>query len=250
MKIQIIGTGIVGEATACLSQHLGHEVYGYDTRDFKSLYYSRGLVDNADIVFVCVNETAVQQVIGDLIKQKIDGLYVVRSSTQPKTVTAISSLYNRHICHNPEFLVEKTYLKDAINPPVIMLGVCCDRHQTILEQFYCGLPNTPRIVTQSCYTEFAKLLLNDYRSFLITYWNAVDNACKALNMDTATLATIMKREGRVNNEGNRFFGEAYGGRCLPKDIAQTIDLCNWLGIDASLWRAVRDYNEGISDKGG
>ena len=114
----------------------------------------------------------------------------------------------------------------------------------MLGKFYRGLA-TNYVYTTSKYTELAKLMLNNYRANLITFWNSVSSLCSALSLDVAQLADIMQAEGRVNGEGCHFFGSPFGGRCLPKDLQQTIEFCRDSGVTGLLWESIQGYNSAV-----
>lgn len=246
MKIQIIGTGIVGEATARLASELGNEVLGYDIKPKKSPYYKQGLAYDADIVFICVMETTVPEVIADLINNNMLGLFVVRSSVQPFVIERLIEEHKAAICHNPEFLHEASYLDDAIHPKVIVYGGTDYGYLCDFYSYYKG--RVPIYHTNLRTSSLVKLQMNNYRATLISFWNSTDEICRKIGVDTARVAQIMKKEGRANGEGCRKFGEPYDGKCLPKDIRQTIEICREMGVDPSFWASIEDYNNKLRNQ--
>lgn len=242
MKVQIVGTGIVGEATACLATSLGHSVFGYDIKNMRSEYYISGLTKDADIVFICVSETVIDEAIADLINQKIGGLYIIRSSTKPRVTEGLSNKYNIHICHNPEFLRETTYLEDSINPQFVLVGMCCEKHRTIIDLFYSKC-TTKIIYTTTKVSEWVKLVINNYLAVLITFWNEVNKISEKLGISTAEVANIALNDNRVSIYGTKFFGSSFGGKCLPKDLQQTIDLAYSLGLTPEMLKTIQIFNE-------
>lgn len=246
MRIQIIGTGIVGEATACMAQNLGHEVYGYDIRDNHSQYYTTKLIEDPDIVFICVNETAVPEVVKGLQQTQIGGLYVVRSSTKPGTVSWLSETYGIHICHNPEFLREATYLTDAIKPPFVLVGYCCARHLELILDFYKELDRgIKRLGVATQLSEASKLFLNNYLACLVTFWCEVKNICDRVGLDASRIATIISNDPRVSKYGFSPIGEVFSGKCLPKDLRQMIKFCLERDITPEFLEAIEKYNSNL-----
>jgi UDPglucose 6-dehydrogenase len=249
MKIQIIGTGIVGEATAYLSCSLGHEVYGYDIKDRKSQYYHNGLVNDASIVFICVNETALEDSLYDLINSEMNGTYVVRSSTKPGTVDLLSKRYGVHICHNPEFLREKTYLEDAISPHMIILGVCCPQHALILRSFYLPFEQKARIIqTIPHYSEMVKLTINNYLAMLVSFWCQVNSVSRNAGIDADEMAKLVVADPRVSHYGFNPIGVGFSGKCLPKDLRQMIEFSYEKGVTPTLLEAIEKYNNDLRNE--
>ncbi len=243
MRVQVIGTGIVGEATACLARDLCHEVYGYDIKSNRSQYYTTGLVQDADIVFICVNEDAVPEVVKELRQRQVGGLYVVRSTTRPGTTSMLSETYGIHICHNPEFLREASYLADAIKPPFILIGYCCERHLELILAFYNDLdPAIKRLSVPTQYSEASKLFLNNYLACLITFWCEVKNISDRLGLDASTIAAIISNDPRVSKYGFTPIGKGLSGRCLPKDLRQMIEFGKEMDITPKLLEAIEEYN--------
>jgi len=124
MKIQIIGLGVVGAAQADLMHTLGHEVFGYDPynhpTDIKEkVKFVETPILNADITFICVSETIVENIIQMLVDKKSQGLIVTKSTVPIGTSKRLSEKYDIHIANNParqthEKLSEKIRLTTLI----------------------------------------------------------------------------------------------------------------------------------------
>lgn len=243
MKIQIIGLGVVGTAQAYLAKELGHEVFGYDIVAKKNTYCK--VMDSysvdADITFICTPEVAVEGVVKELKAKEINGAIVIKSTTLPGTTKILSEKYGLHLVHNPEFLKEKTYLTDVLKPKMIVIGRCCQEHEAVMELFYKPL-NVQIFFVDQTMSEMVKLTLNNYLSTLITFWNEIDEICSIIDVDTKTIAEIAKYDPRVSHYGNTFFGKPFGGRCLPKDLNQIIQLYGDNNLNPKLFEACRDVN--------
>ncbi len=244
MKIQVIGVGVVGEAQAYLASQLGHEVFGFDPAKHSSPYAQmvNHLEKDVDITFICTPEKVVEEVVEQLVDQNIKGLYVIRSSVPPKTTQRLMYKYDVHICHNPEFLREALAFEDVINPNFILVGQCCQQHAEILKNFYSPF-ECPLLTTQPSISETVKITLNSYLATLISFWNAVDELTSSIGINTKEVATIAKFDPRVSRYGTEFFGVPFGGKCLPKDINQMIQVCHQVGINPQFLNAVRDFNQ-------
>ena len=247
MRIQIVGVGVVGTAQAYLASYLGHEVSGYDPRKTSSPYAKiyPDLQTDVDITFLCPPEALIESSIENLARKKVKGVYVIKSTVPSKTAVTLSQKFGVHITHNPEFLREDIALEDIIHPQVVVIGECCGDHGAVLKKFYQPL-GCPIIVTQPTVSETVKLTLNSYLATLITFWNQIDRLSKALGISTEEVARIAKHNPRVSAYGTEFFGSPFGGKCLPKDLEQTIQVCEGAGFHPHFFEAVREFNRNIN----
>lgn len=243
MKIQVIGVGVVGEARAYLATQLGHEVVGFDPKKTASPYARivKEFDRDVDLTFVCTPESATESVIAELVRKDVKGLFVIESTVPPGTTRRLMEKHNIHICHNPEFLREKTPLEDVLNPSMIVIGQCCAAHGGILKDMYRPL-GRPIVITQPTTSETVKLTINSYLATLISFWNEIDKLANALGLSTAEVARIARFNPRVCSYGTEFFGSPFGGKCLPKDLDQIIASFHQAGVNPELLEAVRDFN--------
>jgi len=246
MKIQIIGVGVVGGAQAYLASKMGHEVLGVDINITSYDYARMAKVPETDVdmTFVCTREETVPTVIADLVNRKVKGLYVIKSTVPSGTTQSLMEKYNIHVCHNPEFLVEKIAQESITHPDMVAIGSCCPEHGELLKQFYAPL-QCPIVLSRPTVTETVKLTLNSYLATLITFWNQVDKINHAMGVDTEEVARIARLNSRVSGYGTAFFGAPFGGKCLPKDLDQLIRVSNQTGVDSSMLETVREFNKTI-----
>jgi len=153
--------------------------------------------------------------------------------------------YKIHICHNPEFLREKTAFEDVLHPSVVVIGQCCQEHAGLLKQLYSPL-KCPIVITQPNVSETVKVTLNSYLATLISFWNEINKFALDFGIDTREVAEIVKLNPRVSSYGTEFFGAPFGGKCLPKDLDQLINACHKAGLNPQLLEAIRDYNRTLS----
>ncbi len=243
MKVQIMGYGVVGKAQEFLMCHLEHEVTVYDPYIFPE----RKLKRDVDVTFICTPEGHVEEALQTLIKNNVEGLYVIKSTVPVGTTKILSEKYNVHICHNPEFIREKHAFDDVINPDRIVIGQCCDAHGQLLFDLYSPLKK-PIFVTTSTVSELTKLVSNAYLSTLITFWNEIAELSQALNVSVSEVANITCADRRISKYGTSFFGKPFGGSCLPKDLNHMIDTFKRYGLNPILFEAVRRYNDALRRK--
>jgi nucleotide sugar dehydrogenase len=247
MRVQIAGLGVVGKAQAHLMRKLGHTVTGYDVIpvNFPEIQVTNEPVRDADLTFICPPEKAVPGVLDYLVKSKVHNPYVIKSTIPPGTSQTLMQEYGVHICHNPEFLREETAFEDVVDQKFVIIGECCTEHGDLLSEVYAPL-GAKIIRTRSNISETAKLVLNNYLSTLITFWNEIDKLCAILKIDTGDVADIVKNDERVSEYGTSFFGQAFGGKCLPKDLNQLLTLCYSHGFTSKLFETIKEVNTEIS----
>ena len=281
MNIVIVGGGVVGTATGLGFQRLGHDVQVWDVRG-DCLAAAKGLpVANAppwaswrrasptDVIFFCVPESkideatlAVHQVLAPVSKE--DGLTVgrvgfdvqdihvpfyIRSSVPVGTCKRLSEKYGRHVGHNPEFLREAVAEYEFLNPPAVILGNCCHRHGGEMQKLYRSLRvlihhTTPEV------SELTKLAVNGYLACQVSYWNQVNLLADALGVNSHEVGMLASHcDDRVSVYGSRMHGRPYGGKCLPKDLRQLIDLCEAQKVAVPLLHAVATVNYMMGSEG-
>jgi UDPglucose 6-dehydrogenase len=247
MKIQVVGVGVVGSAQAYLLSQLGHEVLGVDHHktSFEYARMSKELEKDVDLTFICTPEASVPEVVDNLVSKKVKGLMVIKSTAPPGTTMMMRDKYKIHICHNPEFLREKTAYEDVLHPSAVVIGQCCPEHAGLLKKLYSPL-NCPIVITQPNVSETVKVTLNSYLATLISFWNEINKFAIEFGIDTREVADIVKLNPRVSSYGTEFFGAPFGGKCLPKDLDQLINASRKAGLTPQLLEAIREYNRTIS----
>jgi len=231
-------------AIAYLFNKLGHEVLVHDIQPKESPYgeFVETIQTEVDVTFICTSEACVEEVVHSLKKADAKGLYVIRSTTPPETTVDLMEEYGRHICHNPEFLRERYALQDVENPPMVLIGYCCKKHGDWLRSLYEPLKR-PIFLTDPTTSEITKLAINAYLSTLITFWNEIHELCSTFGSSTELVATIAKSDPRISRYGTLFFGKKFGGKCLPKDLNQLINVLRKHRLNPILFEAVKEYND-------
>ena len=248
MRIQIIGAGVVGQATGKGFARLGHEVRFLDPNEemldrLRGEGYganSRVAIGKADVHFVCTPEA----VVGEVVRSWSPGrLLVIRSTVPPGTARKLADLYEVHICSNPEFLREAVAEYEFLNPPGIIIGECCKEHGDLLEELYKPF-RKPIYRTTPEVAELTKLAVNGYLACQISYWNQVKLLADKLGINShevGMLATF--GDDRVSVYGSRMHGRPYSGKCLPKDLNQLLDLAIDKGASPVLFEAIKGLND-------
>ena len=248
MKIQIIGAGVVGQATGRGFARLGHEVTFVDKEPhlvdlFRPEFNFQTKPSlEADIYFICVPEKVVEDVVRELDPFVTSQPVVIRSTVPPGTADRLSEM-NRHICSNPEFLREAVAEYEFLNPPGIIIGPCCPEHRKMLEKLYEPFQIPIRVVRRDI-AEFTKLAVNGYLACQISYWGQVKLIADRLGVNSHEVGMLANYgDDRVSAYGSRMHGKKYGGKCLPKDLAQLQTLADNDGIPSPLLKAIKEIND-------
>ena len=247
--VQIIGLGTVGEAQAHVLKKLGCEVCGYDPflkeAPTSNINFSANKIfAESNITFICTMESQVENVVRQLKTSGYKGLIVIKSSVVPETTKTLMAKYGLHICHNPEFIKERTSLQDALSPDRIVIGQCCAKHGQQLQTLYKPLRRQIIFVDPTT-SETAKLLANSYLALMISFWNQAHQLAQRLNISTKDLAEIVTTDKRISKHGTKWFGESFNGNCLPKDLVNLIKAYKAEGIEPTLLQATRQINDAL-----
>jgi UDPglucose 6-dehydrogenase len=238
MRMNVIGYGTVGKAQTFLLQKLKHEVFIFDPHLFPAVKRPE---KNVDLTFICTPEHAVDEALQNLIREQVDGLYVVKSTVSVGTTEELMKKYGVHIAHNPEFLRENYANEDVVNPDRIIIGQCCKEHAEKLVSLYAPM-NKPIFVTDPTTSEAAKLLSNSHLAMLITFWNEANELAEKLGLNINEVAELVRADHRVSAYGTSKFGHPFGGKCLPSNLNQLIDAFQSEGLNPLLFEAIKKYN--------
>ena len=274
-KINIVGTGTIGEATGVALRILGHDVVAYDVQNKdtflgKTKHVNTLRLRDTDITMICTptpnidgeicldNLIDVTGHIGDALRDVDEyHLVVVRCTVPPYTTEEIViPLLRRNsgrkegddfgVCMQPEFLRQRRAIADALNPWIIVIGAYDKKSHdflyNLLSKFSC-----PIVSTDLKTAEMAKYVHNHFNSTKISFFNAIYMMCESLGIDSEIVSKIVANsaEGSWNKEYGIHGGYPYGGACLPKDIQAFIAYCHQKGLDPSLLEAVEAVNEKI-----
>lgn len=238
MKVQIIGLGVVGKATAAVLSRLGYDYVGKDKGD---------VLERCHIAFICTPENVVASVVQNLMAKDCilsDGVIVIRSAVEPGICGSLARTYRTHIMSNPEFLREAVALSDAWLANYILLGECCRYHGDMLQDIYKPL-GVPIVRCNSKTAETVKYAHNNFMSTLVTYWNQIALICQKVEVNPNIVARIATHDPRIPQYGTLITGEGLTGRCLPKDLDHMIEFCQKIGVEPTLFDAIKKVDERI-----
>ncbi|MDQ1281403.1 MAG: UDP-N-acetyl-D-mannosamine dehydrogenase [Thermoproteota archaeon] len=278
MKVSIVGSGVVGQATGIGLSLNGHKVLFHDIdRDKLRCLREKGYttaedvaeaVNNTEVLFVCVPTPTIDEKIelkyvldsakkiGSALKGNKKFVVVTFRSTIPPETTRTKLLplleynsglkagVNFGVCMNPEFLREKTPLDDFLNPSRIIIGEFEEKSGDILEKLYSRF--RCRIIRTSLETaEMIKYTSNLFLAAKISFFNEIYMVCKELNIDSKVVSEAVSLDPRIGKYGIEG-GRPFGGMCLPKDLAAFIEFADLKGLNPILLKAVEEVNQEIS----
>jgi len=245
--IVIIGFGRVGQANALALSLMGYSVHYYDIQEpyrhylnsYASVYeritalpYARAQDNDRTSYVVCVDDdlstngeqdtSRIQKVLEDL--RDTVGRVILRSTVLPDRVEGLRCHY-----YVPEFLHEKSAVKDCLNPAWMVIGRNCDGElpkflETWTRRASKVFIGSPREAS------FIKYLSNMWNATRVAFVNEFGSAVGSPFL-TKNLSQINRViDFILENDTYLRYGRAFGGRCLPKDVRAFLKYCNDAGI--------------------
>jgi UDPglucose 6-dehydrogenase len=260
MKIAIIGsTGFVGKATSHAFNLRGIETVGYHVDDDTSA--TKEEVNKCDMAFVCVptpmsdDGSCDISIVTEVVDWIETPLIVIKSTIPVFTTRTLCNITKKQIVHSPEFLREKTFLKDAEEPSFVLVGYPYDDIQDIqleklMKQVY---PTTPIKYTTSEYSELVKYSINAFLAYKVGFFNELHNIASALGIDAEKVTNLMLNDPRIGESHSKVTSEGgFGGHCFPKDLNALIKTSISNDYDPKLlkelWNSNRRYRNEFSSK--
>ena len=235
MKLGIVGHGFVGTAVD----------HGF-TKDVQKFivdpkHNSTNTIEDLinfkpDAVFVAVptpmletgecNTEILETVMQQLNSNK--GSLVIVKSTVPayKLQSIKEQCVDIRIVYNPEFLTEKNYIDDFVNPPMHVFGGI-NADTDAVEKLYkehSDCAECPVYKTDLITASMVKYCINSFLATKVTFMNEMYDVLKAARgADWNTFTKIIGNDPRIGkshmkvpgNDGQR----GYAGSCFPKDTA-------------------------------
>ena len=235
MKLGIVGHGFVGTA---VDHGFTRDVQKFivDPKHNSTNTIQDLIAFGPDAAFVAVptpmlesgecNTTILEDVMQQLNQSR--GLLVIVKSTVPayKLEKIKQECVDLRIVYNPEFLTEKNYIDDFVNPPMhVFGGVMADTdavEKLYKEHSVCA--ECPVYKTDIVTASMVKYCINSFLATKVTFMNEMYDVLKAARgTDWNTFTKIIAQDPRIGkthlkvpgNDGMR----GYAGSCFPKDTA-------------------------------
>lgn len=240
-------------------------------------------IDHSNISFVCVQTpckangdldlTALNRVcaqIGTKIGRSQPRFYhtvVIRSTIFPGTLGKLEKVLEGRsglkvhkdfgLAVNPEFLREAYAVEDFFNPPFVVIGA--ETKEEFDEEFddvgklygYGIHVKAPVIHVTPDVAQMIKYVSNSWHAVKVAYTNEIGEICRRIGVDGDAVMGLFKRDHKLNvSEYYHKPGKAYGGHCLPKDLAVLQCRARMVNADVPIINAVSisNYKQSLRDK--
>lgn len=230
MNICIIGQGFVGKATALT---LNQEPIWHDP--------PKGLIcdyKSADVVFVCCFDDVLDYYLDEL---KNHPCVIVRSTLIP------TKIENTSFAVYPEFLVERNWEHDALNPIQIIFGGTQQQFDALKSISNLDMSNA--VLTTAKIASLMKVSTNAFLSMKVSFLNQLYQVCGKNSMNYNEFKEVLKIDSRLGHTHFDVPGPdgsfGFGGKCFPKDTLWMKLLMENNDIDASLFDTILRLNNEI-----
>ncbi len=263
MKLGIIGNGFVG--SAIMHGFIFHvdDIMIYDKDPKRSTHSMKELVNNSDVVFICVptpmfesgecDLSIVENVTEALSKYKCINkkVVVIKSTVVPGTTEGLAKKYpEMNFVFNPEFLTERKARLDFINTSRIVLGSNKPLANDIVEKLYrLRFPYTKVIKTDFGTAQLIKYMANCFFATKVSFMNEMYQVCEAINGDWDKALEGFITDGRIGNSHIDVPGHdgdfGFGGKCFPKDLNAMIKRAEELGVTPDVMKGAWEKNKQV-----
>lgn len=227
--IGIIGYGMVGGAVGA---------WFTKAKVFDPKKYPDGLplVNDCSIVFVCVptpykKSTGYDYRAIDLSAKRLTGkkIVVLKSTVLPGKTAELQKKFPQHTwLFNPEFLRDKTAVKDFLHPDRQIIGVAKNtaKHRAAAKLAMKLLPKAPyQAITTSTEAETIKLAANSFLATKVVFANMIYDLCRLTGADYEQVKLGVGKDPRITTSMMKVVLDGYrgySGKCFPKDVGALI----------------------------
>ncbi|MFH1854966.1 MAG: hypothetical protein ABH810_00945 [bacterium] len=248
-QIAIVGVGFVGSALFKLLKQK-FNVLRYDPS--KKFSCSKEEVNECDVVFLCVptpfdwvkkdyDYSAIDECLGWIKRGRV---VVIKSTVQPGTTREVARKYKHDIVFNPEFLRQKSAVRDIKGADRVVLGgnkTDCLKISRIYKKVY---PRKVKYIhTTFESAELAKIATNAFLCSKVMFCNEIKKFCDKIDIDYDEFRKVWfhdKRIGKSHTEVTKEGG--FSGGCFPKDLNALISKMMSRGVDPVFQKMVWNLN--------
>lgn len=232
IKIAVVGAGFVGSAVQ----------YGFDNSSVEVTMIDPKLGSTVDdlcgeyeAVFVCVptpmsDDGSINSSIAEEVMQKLANKVkcpiVLKSTVTPDLVQKYSDQIMNFV-YNPEFLTERNYKHDFVNPTHHIFGGSEDMCKKLEEVYsYSNCKPCPVKYCTAAEASMIKYGINTFLATKVAWMNEYYDLAMKLELDYDQISSGMQLDPRIGlshmqvpgPDGKRWFG----GPCFKKDISALI----------------------------
>jgi UDPglucose 6-dehydrogenase len=261
MRVAQIGNGFVGNALHKSFKEKGIDTIIYDK--FQKIGKIEDTLD-ADIIFLCLPTPyvegfgfglgAIQENLKFLAKLNFKGICVIKSTVEPGTTRCLEGQYDLRICHNPEFLSEKTAFEDFHNQEHIVIGINeeLERDMEVVRLYQDLYLNAKISICKSEESEVMKLFCNNFYAMKVQIFNEFYFLCQKIGADFYEIRDLMLENDWINPMHTQVPGRdgkmSYGGHCFPKDTKALCHFMKILGSPHGILQACITERDSMRDK--
>jgi len=246
-NIGIIGFGFIGRAVAHgFSLHANLKIYDKYDNEYDTLEET---VNESDFLFVGVptpmDDDGVQDLsyLDDAIANidrvaKGNKFVIIKSTVLPGTARNYARKFRKLIfVSNPEFLTQRTYKLDFINPARIILGGVGSATYNVEHMYRVRFPQSNIFHTSWEGAETVKYISNCFFAVKVSFCNEMYDVANKIGVDYEELRDMWLADGRVGNSHHDVPGHdgdrGWGGKCYHKDVNAFIRWAekNDVGVD-------------------
>jgi len=206
--------------------------------------------ENGDMDFSAIEKSCSE--IGKALRKKKSHIIVIRSTMFPGSFEKVKEIIEKssgkkhgkdfYLATNPEFLREGSAIKDFFNPPYIIIGSEDKQIGEKVMNAY-GEIKTKRFIVHPNIAQMIKYASNSFHALKVSFANEIGIICNKMNIDSKELMNLFCEDNQLNIAPYYLKpGFAYGGSCLPKDLAVLKNSAIKLGIDCPILNSISKSN--------
>jgi len=268
MKIGIVGQGYVGTAVKTVFEK-HYETNTFDLNGKCNCKSMDELIDNSDIIFVCVptpmkkdgscDTSIVEGVVGELnalalTRQCSNRIIAIKSTIPPGTTNRLNKNHEFvSVIFNPEFLTEANFIEDFRNQSRIIIGGERPSTTKLRQVYSLVFPDATIVKTGSKTAEMVKYMTNTFLATKVSFANEMFQICDMLNIDYDKVVEYSTYDERLGKSHWAVPGPdgdlGFGGHCLPKDTQALVSRYeDMILLETVIWvndkvRKNRDWEE-------
>jgi len=236
------------------------------------LGHHRKAIMNSNITFICVETPTkksgslnlmplkrVCRTLGRAIKKKKYlgnkryHIFVIRSTIFPGSFEILKKEIEESsgkkcgkdfdIATNPEFLREKTAIDDFFNPSYIVVGADKQEVGQKVMDCYSGI-EAKKFIVDNNIAQMIKYANNSWHGCKVAFTNEMGRICDNLNVNKDELMKLFCEDTKLNISTYYMKpGKAFGGSCIPKDLAVLQKEGKKLKINIPIINSISKSNE-------